>query len=184
PGEKEFLGHGVSYCAACDGPLFKNKTVAVVGGSDCAAISATFLADICQKVYIIYRKDQLRCEPIWLERLNKNPKMVIINNAEIKEIKGEQKVSSLVLEDGKELAVDGVFVEIGAEPNVAMLKSLGIKLDEKNHVIIDQAGATSVKGVYAAGDITTGSNKFRQVITAASEGVIAVVAAAEYLKKQ
>lgn len=184
PGEKEFLGKGVSYCAACDGFFFKNKTIAVVGGSDCAAISATFLADIGQKVYIIYRKNQLRCEPIWQERLNKNPKVVIINNVEIKEIKGKDKVESIVFDNGKELSVDGVFIEIGAEPNVAMLKSLGIKLDDKNHIIIDAGGATNVKGVFAAGDITTGSNKFRQVITAAAEGVIAMVSAAEYIKKQ
>lgn len=184
PGEKEFLGKGVSYCAACDGPLFKNKTVAVIGGSDCAAISATFLADICQKVYVVYRKEQLRCEPIWLERLNKNSKVVILNNRQVKEIKGEKKVNSLVLDNGQEVAVDGAFVEIGAIPNIDMLKGLGVKLDDHNHIIIDKSGATNVAGVFAAGDITTGSNKFRQVITAAAEGVVAVVSAAEYLKKQ
>lgn len=183
PGEKEFLGKGVSYCVTCDGPLFKNKIVAVVGGSDCAAITAVFLADICQKVYVIYRNGQMRCEPIWLERLQSNAKMEIIYNVEVKEIKGGEKVESAVLSNGQEIKLDGLFIEIGVEPNINLLSGLDVALDEENYIKIDKGGATNIPGVYAAGDVTTGSNKLRQVLTSAAEGAIATVSVAEYLKK-
>lgn len=183
PGEKEFLGKGVSYCVTCDGPLFKNKTVAVVGGSDCAAIGVIFLADICQKVYMVHRRDEIRCEPIWQDRLGKNNKVEIIRGANTQEIKGGGKVTELVLDNGQTIKLDGVFVEIGSEPSVKIANDLGVKLDKENYIKIDASGATSVAGVYAAGDITAGSNKLRQVITASAEGVIASVSAAEYLKK-
>ncbi len=182
PGEKELLGKGVSYCITCDGPLFKNKTVAVVGGSDCAAIGVTFLAEICKKVYVVHRRDEMRCEPIWQERLGQNPKVEIIKGVNVKEIKGEEKVTGLVLDNGREINLDGVFIEIGSEPSVKIANGLGVKLDKENYIKTDAGGATSVPGVFAAGDITTGSNKLRQVITASAEGVIAAVSVAEYLK--
>lgn len=184
PGEKELLGKGVSYCAVCDGPFFKNKIVAVIGGSDCAAISAILLADICKKVYVIYRNSDLRCEPIWLERLEKNSKIEILRNVNVKEIKGKEKVSGLVLANNQEIALDGVFIEIGSEPQVNILKSLGVKLDKENQIIVDASGATNLPGVFAAGDITNGSNKLRQIITSAAEGVIAAVAIAKYLQER
>ncbi|MFH1226054.1 MAG: FAD-dependent oxidoreductase [bacterium] len=183
PGEKELLGKGVSYCAICDGPLFKGKTVAVAGGSDCAAITATFLADFCGKVYIIYRNGQMRCEPIWQERLKQNRKIEIITDANIKEIKGVDKVVGLILDNGREIALDGLFIEIGSAPNVKELTELGVALIEEDYIKIDESGATSVPGVYAAGDITSGSNKLRQVITSSAEGVVAAVSAAKYLKE-
>ncbi len=183
PGEKELLGKGVSYCAVCDGPLFKGKTVAVAGGSDCAAITAMFLTDFCQKVYVIYRNGQMRCEPIWQERLKQNQKIEIITDANIKEIKGRDKVDGLVLDNGRAIALDGIFVEIGSAPNIKGLAELGVALVEDDYLKIDSSGATSVPGVFAAGDITSGSNKLRQVITAAAEGVIAAVSVAKYLKE-
>lgn len=187
-GEKEFIGKGISYCATCDGFFYKNKTVAVVGGNDSAAGAAVFLGDIAEKVYLIYRGDQLRCESFWCKSIEKNPKIKMLFNTNIKEIRGEEKVQSVVLDSPYEkseiLDVDGVFVEIGSEPNVDLVKNIGVEVDEENYVKIDPSSKTSVKGIWAAGDVTNGSDKFKQIITAASEGAIAVRSIQQFLKKQ
>ena len=176
-GEKEFSGKGVSYCATCDAAFFRNKKVCVVGGNNSAVIAALLLSEFADKVYIIYRREKIRAEPIWVERIEKNSKITIINNTNITKIKGENVVKSVLLDNtfnnSKELVVDGVFIEIGSEPNTKIAAQLGIKL-ENGYIKTDVAQHTSVKGVYAAGDITTGSNKFEQLITAASEGAVAI----------
>lgn len=187
PGEKEFAGKGVSYCATCDGFFYRGKTVAVVGGNDSAAGAAVYLGDIAEKVYLIYRGEKLRCESVWMEAIYKNPKIKIQYNTNIKEIKGEQKVENIVLDnpcEGSEiLKVDGVFAEIGSDPNVDLSKKLEIELDEEGYIKIDPSGRTSKKGIWAAGDITTGSDKFKQIVTAASEGAIAAHSIQQFLKK-
>ena len=187
PGEKEFAGKGVSYCAICDGFFYKGKTVAVVGGNDSAAGAAVFLGDIAEKVYMIYRGEKLRSEAFWGEAIAKNPKIEKVFITNIKEIKGSEKVEEIVLDNpykGSEvLKVDGIFAEIGSDPMTELIKDLGIELDEEGYIKIDSSGRTNERGVWAAGDITTGSDKFKQIITAASEGSIAAHSIQKFLKK-
>ncbi len=188
PDEEKYLGKGLSYCATCDGFFYKNKTVAVVGGSDSAAGAAVFLGDIADKVYIVYRKSALRCEKYWRDLIEKNPKIEVVYDAEIKELSGENKLQKIVLlqngTEKKELALDGLFVEIGAAPDLEYAKDLNLETDEGGYLKINSGGATSLEGVWAAGDITTGSDKFCQVITAASEGAIAARNIFNRLKKR
>ncbi len=168
-GEEKFLGKGVSYCYTCDAPFFKDKTVAIVGGSDSAAKAALLLADYAKKVYIIYRKENLRCEPHYLEKI-KNKNIEILNNTEIKEIKGTDFVESVTLTNSK-LKLDGVFIEIGTIPATNLAKKLNIELDENNYIKVNNKQETNIKGVYAAGDIT--NQLLKQIITAAAQGAIA-----------
>lgn len=187
-GEEEFLGKGVSYCATCDGFFYKNKTVAVIGGNDSAVGAAVYLADISAKIYLIYRKDKLRAEPYWCGLIEKNPKIEVIYNTNVTEMTGEKKLAKIKLDkpyaNRKEIDVDGLFIEAGSDPNIGFAKNLGIETDAGGYVKINAGSATSVPGIWAAGDITDGSDKFRQVITAAAEGAIAARSIHNYLKKQ
>jgi len=186
-GEDNFIGKGVSYCATCDGFFYKNKIVGVIGGSDSAAMAALYLADIAQKVYLIYRKNQLRCEPYWVKLIEKNNKIKVIYETNIIELKGKEKLQKVVLDKAyqnkKELNLEGLFIEVGSIPILDYAKGLGIDMDKDGYIKIKKDGATSVSGIWAAGDITNGSDKFRQVITAAAEGVIAVRKISQWLKK-
>lgn len=174
PGESELIGRGVSYCSTCDGFFFKNRTVAVVGGGDAAVEASVFLSEIAKKVYIIIRRDQFRADPDWQERLENAKNVEIITKANVKEIIGKDKVEKIRLDkDNKEITVDGIFIEIGETPSSVLFDELKIKRDNNGYVLVDQAMRTSVQNVWAAGDSTTGSNKFRQIITACSEGAIA-----------
>lgn len=183
PGEKEFAGRGVSYCATCDAFFFRDKTVAVIGGSDSAIAAAELLANFARAVHIIYRRDKLRSEPLRTERALANPKIKVIYNSVVESIEGKDTVTAVKLNGGKKLAVDGVFVEIGFDPPRELPSQLGVALDENGFVKIDAAGRTNVPGIYAAGDVTTGSNMMRQLVTAAAEGAIAAQSAYEDLKK-
>lgn len=186
-GEFEFSGKGVSYCATCDGFFFANKEIVVVGGGDSAAISALYLADIAKKVYIVYRGLTLRCEEFWKKHIEENERIEVIYETNIIEIKGEMTVNSVVLDQAyygdKTLAVDGVFIEIGAFPQAEFAKELQLATDEAGYIVVDKECATSCDGIWAAGDITTGSNKFKQIVTAASEGAIAANSIQMWLKK-
>ncbi|MCD6575879.1 MAG: FAD-dependent oxidoreductase [Nanoarchaeota archaeon] len=191
PGEKEYLNRGVSYCATCDGALFTGRVVAVIGGSDSAAKEALLLTQYAKKVYIIYRGEQIHPEPLNMEAVMKKVeegKIEIINNANVKEIKGNGSVVTGVVLDreyngSNELPLDGVFVEIGSVPNDAILKPLGVELDAKGHIKINRRAETNIPGVYAAGDIV--DDPFpKQAITGAAEGAIAVMCAFEYLHKR
>lgn len=187
-GEKEFSGRGVSFCATCDGPFFKGKTVAVVGGGDSALSAAIYMADIAKKVYLIHRRDEFRAEAILVAQAKKTKNIELILESEIAEIKGEKAVKSAAVKNIKtgkasEIALDGVFIEIGAAPASVMVKDLGVKFDNYGFIIVDPAQATSVQGIYAAGDITTGSNKFMQIVTAAAEGAVAASSIYRYIKQ-
>lgn len=186
PGEEEFKGRGVSYCPTCDAAFFKDKIVAVAGGGNSAASAAQLLSEYASKVYIIYRGEKLKIDPAYLENFAKNDKIEIIYNTNIKEIKGNQAVEKIILDkehNGKiELDVQGVFVEIGSEPGVELTKQLGVNTDEQGFIIVNPDQSTNIAGVYASGDATTGSNKMRQVLTAAAEGAIA--AASVYKRLQ
>jgi len=186
-GEEEFSGKGVSYCATCDGFFYKNKIVGVVGGANSAVSAAVYLAEIAQKVYLIYRKDKLPAEEYWTKLLAKNKKIETLYNLNVVEIVGEKKIEKVKLDgmyDGKsEIALDGLFIECGSDPRADFTVDLGTEKDKGGFIKIQKDGATSALGVWAAGDITDGSNKFSQVITAASEGAIATKGIYNYLRK-
>jgi thioredoxin reductase (NADPH) len=177
PGEKEFKGKGVSYCPTCDAPFFKDKVVAVVGGGNSAAGAAGLLSEYASKVFLIYRGDKLRADPAYAEKFSKNDKVEIIYQTNIKEILGGKSVEKVKLDKthngSEELELQGVFIEIGSEPGVELAEQLGLKADDQGYVIVGIDQSTNVSGVYAAGDATTGSNKVRQIVTAAAEGAIA-----------
>jgi len=186
PGEKEFTGKGVSYCATCDAMFFRNKIVSVIGGGNSAAVAALELSDFASKVYLIYRGERLSADPVWLDKIAANPKIEIIRETNILEIKGEMKVEKMIIDkphnDKTFLETDGVFIEIGSEPGVELARKLAVEIDEQNFIKVGLDQGTNITGVYAAGDITTGSNKFRQVIMAASEGALAANSAYKKLK--
>ncbi|MCX6814704.1 MAG: FAD-dependent oxidoreductase [Candidatus Aenigmarchaeota archaeon] len=187
PNEDKFLGKGISYCASCDAPFFRDKIVGVVGGSDAAGTIALMLTEHAKKVYIIYRKEELRAEPITKKRIDQNRKIEIIYKTVVKELKGPNKLESVVLDkEGKtsELRIDGLFIEIGSVPSTVILKELGVEVTEEGYIKVKEDMSTSAPGVFAAGDITTASNCFRQIITAASEGAVAANSIFKYLKSK
>jgi len=186
PGEKEYLGRGVSYCATCDAAFFRDKVVAVIGGANAAVMSADHLARFAKKVYLIYRRKPLRAEPIWIERVKENPKIEIIYNTNVVRILGEKEVVSRVELDSpyrgrKYLAVEGVFIEIGGVPGTELAKSLGVELDEKRFVKVNPDMETNVSGVFAAGDIANLHGEIQQIIVACAEGAIAAFSVYKYL---
>lgn len=183
PGEEEFRGRGVSYCATCDGAFFRNKKVAVVGGGDSAVEEALFLTRFASQVTIIHRRDTLRAAKILQERARDNPKISFAWNTVVTKIKGGGKVEGLELKDVgsgavREEAFDGVFIFIGLEPNTAFLKG-AVTLDEEGYIVTRKELATSVPGVFAAGDVRV--KEFRQVSTAVGDGAVAAMAAERYL---
>lgn len=186
PGELEFLGRGVSYCAPCDAPLFRGKRVAVVGGGDSAASAALLLAEYADKVYIVHRRDQLRVQPLYRKLLDENPRIEVLYNRVVKRICGDKVVRKLVLENTvngqiEELNVDGVFIEIGAEPPTDFAKKLGLEVDDKGYIKVRDDMSTNVPGVFAAGDCTNAFGGVKQIIVAAAMGAIAATSAYKYL---
>ncbi len=176
PGENEFLGRGVAYCATCDGMFFVNRNVLMVGGGNSAAQEALYLKNIGCNVKIVHRRDSLRCEHR-LEELLQEKGVEILWNSTIKEIKGDMAVNSVTLvRDGveEEYETDAVFVAIGDEPSNGLAKQLGVELDENGYIITDKSQSTNVSGVYAAGDITGG---VKQWIVACGEGAVAAISA-------
>ncbi len=174
-GEEEFSGKGVSYCATCDAAFFKDDIVAVVGGSDAALTAAILLSEYAKKVYIVYRRENFfRAEPTWIKQVEENKKIEPVFNSNIKEIKGSNKVESIVLDSGKELSVDGVFIEIGLVSSTELAEQLELELDN-GYIVVDKYQKTSLPGVFAAGDIT--NNPLKQAITAAAQGATAAASA-------
>ncbi len=187
-GEEKFMGKGVSYCATCDGPFFRNKKIIVVGGGNSAAMAALMLAEYAEKVTLVYRGPELSCLPSYSDSLKDNDKIKIEYSKNIVRIEGENVVEKVILQDHEkeesEVEADGVFIEIGSLPNQEMLVSLGVEMDEQGFVRTSANQSTSVEGIYAAGDITTNSNGFRQVITAAAEGAVATLEIFRKLKEK
>jgi thioredoxin reductase (NADPH) len=180
---------GVSYCATCDAPLFKGKVVAVVGGGNTAAHEALVLSEHAAKVYIVHRRDKLKAEEALVKLLRQRPNVEFIYNAQVLRIEGDKRVQTLVYRDkvtGEErrLPVDGVLVAIGLQPNTEFLRGSGVELTESGHIKVDECMRTNVPGLFAAGDVTTGSCKVEQLTTAAAEGTIAATAAYSYLTKE
>ena len=181
-GEMKLAGMGVSYCATCDGAFFRGRTVAVVGSGDVAVEDAIFLAGICKKVYLIHRRDSLRAADSLQKKLMSLPNVEIVWNSEVSKIQGEEMVESLLLhqnQTGKEtvLEVNGVFIAVGILPNTKSFKGL-VDMDENGYILADETCATSVPGIYAAGDIR--KKALRQIITAVADGANAVNSVQNY----
>lgn len=177
-GEGKFAGKGVSYCATCDGAFFRNKTTVVVGGGDTAMDDALYLSEICEKVYLVHRRSEFRGSETTLEKIHGKNNIELVTNAKISEINGEDKVSSVILEDGRTLKTDGVFVAVGMEPVTEVIKDVAM-LDENGYVVADETGKTSAAGFFVAGDVR--AKALRQVVTAASDGANAAMSAKMYL---
>lgn len=182
PGEKEYTGRGVSYCATCDAPFYRKKTVAIVGGGDSAVQAAIELAKLCPVVYLLVRS-RIRAQEILVKRMKEAANVKVYMGYTPEEVKGDKKVTSLVIKnkaDGQteELSVDGVFVEAGGIPNNSYLPA-DVKVNSLGEIMTNKDGETNVEGLFAAGDVTDCRNK--QIIIAAGEGAAAALAAHEYL---
>lgn len=186
PGEEEFAGKGVSYCATCDAFFYRGKTVAVLGGGDSAVEGAAITAQVAKHVYLIHRRGEFRAEPYWVDRVRARSNVTFVLERNVKEILGEQRVTGILLDkpfEGKDvLPVDGVFVEIGASPASALGVALGAEADAKGFLTVDGAMRSTVPGLFAAGDVTNQSNRFAQFATAAGEGAVAANSAFAYLQ--
>lgn len=183
PGEEELAGMGVSYCATCDGAFFRNKAVAVVGGGDVAVEDAVFLARSCEKVYLIHRRDELRAAQVLQDSLKALSNVEILYSHTVSAILGEDMVEKLIIKnektgEEKELVVQGVFVAVGIHPDTEICKAL-VACDEGGYVLAGEDTATSIPGIYAAGDIR--KKPLRQIITAVADGANAASAAGSFL---
>jgi thioredoxin reductase (NADPH) len=186
PGEREFQGKGVSYCALCDGAFFKNKKVLVVGGGNSAATSAHYLAGLARDVRVVHRRSVLRAEAAYVKALEQMQNVKLILNTEVRAIRGSGVVKSAIVRDNRtgnstEVEADGIFVQIGDVPNTDFLKDSGIRLDDRGFVAVDERQRTSVSGVFAAGDVT--SKPVKQVGTAVGQGIIAATEAFGYIRR-
>lgn len=183
PGEKELVGRGVNYCAACDGMFYKGKTVIVVGGGNSAAADALILSRIAEKVILVHRRDTLRATRIYHEQLEKAENVQLVWNSAVSRLISDGKVTGVWLKNlqtGEETQVncDGIFVSIGRSPNTALVKDQ-LALDPAGYILADESTRTNIPGVFAVGDIRT--KALRQIITAAADGAVAVHYAEEYL---
>jgi thioredoxin reductase (NADPH) len=181
PGEKDFWGRGVSYCAVCDGAFFKGQELAVIGGGDAAVEEGDFLTRYASKVYIIHRRNELRAQPILIDRARANSKIEFILDAHVKEIAGDHKVQTVRYEQhghSKELNVGGVFIFIGFVPNSGLFK-VHVDHDAGGYIVTDTNMQTSIEGIWAVGDVRAQLTK--QIATAVGDGTTAAVAAAAYL---
>ncbi len=181
-GEKEFSGKGVHYCYTCDGPLYSGKIVAIVGGSDAAALGALFMESYAKKIYVIYRGEKLRAEPISSQKVYSSKKIEVIHNTNVVEIYGDKFVKGLKTDTKKDIKLDGIFIEIGHLPLNALAKTLGVVLDQKGFIIVNKELGTNIPGVFAAGDITNGTS-LKQFITSVAEGSVAAQGVYRYLQK-
>lgn len=180
-GEEKYIGKGVSYCTTCDAPFYKKKTVAVIGGSNAAVTAAIHLSNFAKKVILLYRKAELRAEAALIDSVKKRENVEIATEVNVIELVGKTSLTSIKLDSKKELKIDGLFIEIGYILSNHIAIELGLKLDDDGHIKVDQTQMTSMQGVFAAGDLTTASNKLKQIITAAAEGAIAANSIFKYL---
>ncbi|MFW9934223.1 MAG: thioredoxin-disulfide reductase [Candidatus Thorarchaeota archaeon] len=176
PGEAEYHGRGISYCATCDGPLYRGKTVFVIGGGNTAAMDTLFLANIVEKVYLVHRRDKLRAEQAYADRLMKMPTVEILWDTILLEVLGDEGVTGVKLRNKKTekewtMKADGVFIAVGCTPNSSFCEPVGVNLDEKGNIVVDSHQQTNIAGVYAVGDIT---GEPRQIVKACGDSVKAV----------
>lgn len=182
PREKELTGKGVSYCATCDAGFYQGKVAGVIGGGDAALTAALLLAKFAEKVYIIYRKPEFtKAEVSWVEDVKENDKIEVLFNSEVEELIGETKLEKVKLKDGKEIELDGIFIEIGGTPNAKLAEELELEL-ENGEIVVDKHQKTNVPGVFAAGDVTI--RPFKQIATAVGDGATACYTAFKELRKE
>jgi thioredoxin reductase (NADPH) len=186
PGEKEFRGRGVSYCGICDGPLFKGKRLLIVGGGNSALITALYLSGIASDVKIAHRRDTFRAEEALSKALKQKANIEVLWNTEVRQIAGEKLVTKALLfnnktRENKELPVDGVFVQIGEDPNSQLAHEAGVTIDEDGYIIVDTLQRTNIAGVYAAGDVA--STPVKQIGTAVGQGITAAMEAYAYVRR-
>ena len=179
-GEKKFFGRGVATCVVCDGPLYKGRTAAVIGGGDTALDSALYLADICSRVYLIHWRQDFRGNRAVLGMLDKKPNVEILRNLSVRRICGGERVEALELSDGCRLEVDVVFEAVGADPRTEILKNT-VLLDPAGYVLAGEDGVTSAEGFFVAGDVR--KKRLRQVATAVADGANAAMSAMNYLRR-
>lgn len=182
PGEESLAGRGISYCATCDGAFFRNKTVAVIGGGDVAVEDAIFLARSCEKVYVVHRREELRAAKILQDRLFELQNVELVWNSTVNEIQGNEQVTGISIHNQKDgqdriLPVDGVFIAVGIMPNTEAFIDL-VEADQGGYLVAGEDCATSVPGIFAAGDVRT--KKLRQIVTAVADGANAVTSVQEY----
>ena len=185
--EKELTGKGVHYCVTCDGPVYGGKKVIMVGGGDSSVKGVNFLAEYAEKIYLVVRGNEVAAEPVNLDQMkNLGEKVEVLLETEIRELVGEKRLEKVVLskpyKESNELVVDGLFVEIGFDPDTTFAKQLGLELDEKGYMKVNNLMETNVPGVFAAGDATSHFGRFKQDITAAALGSVAATSAYEYSK--
>jgi thioredoxin reductase (NADPH) len=184
-GEQEFIGKGVSYCATCDGPFFRNKEIAVVGGGDSALQEALYLTKFATKVNLIHRRDQFRAAKILQEKVFAEPKINIIFDSVVEKISGNLSVEQVILKNVKNnisspVSVNGVFVFVGWLPNTKFLENTKIKLNDAGYIVTDDNMNTSIEGIFACGDVR--QKILRQVVTAAGDGAIAAISAQHFIE--
>lgn len=178
-GEEKYLGRGISYCAICDGAFYKNKVVAVIGGGDVALDDAVYLSEIAKKVYLIHRRKEFRGAESTLNLLKEKENVEILIDSEVDSILGDDKVTSILLKNKREIILDGIFSAIGMIPKTEILKEL-IDLDEYGYVKADETGKTNLKGFFVAGDVR--KKELRQIVTAVSDGANAATSAINYIR--
>lgn len=178
-GEEKFEGNGISYCAVCDGAFFKDKVTAIVGGGNSALDEALYLSNMCKAVYLIHRRDDFRGNSATLNKLKEKENVIIKTNAYIEKLMGEERLSGIVLNNGKKINLDGIFLAIGMMPDTKILKDTGT-LDKNGYVIAGEDCITSADGLFVAGDART--KKLRQVVTAVADGAAAVSSVLEYIR--
>lgn len=186
PGEKELRGRGVSYCGICDGPLFKGKHLLVVGGGSSALITTLYLAGIASDVKIVHRRDTFRAEEALSKALREKGNIEILWNTEVNQIVGEKLVTKALLFNNKtgetrELPVDGVFVQVGEDPNSQLAREAGVAVDEDGYIVVDILQRTNLPGVYGAGDVT--NNPVKQIGTSIGQGITAAMEAYGYVRR-
>ena len=184
--EEEWVGRGVSYCSTCDAPMYKNNVVAIVGGGNAAVEGALLLSRYASTVYLIYRKEEFtRPEPISLQQLNQSKNIKQVMSTNVTQLNGVDGLDSISIDKEyngvSEIDVDGIFIEIGADPRVEIPNQLKLELNEKNEVIVDSEMRTNVEGIFAAGDLCNSSGDLKQTITAASQGAIAATSTYHYI---
>lgn len=173
PGEDRLLGAGVSYCATCDGNFFRGRDVVVVWGGDSSFTESLYLGQLCKTVKILVRKEKARAEEIWVKKVEAEENMEILYNTEVAEINGQFSVESITTKDGRTIPTQGIFVAVGSVPSVALIEWIGVDVDDEWCIKIDQHQKSTHDRIYAAGDVTTWSAKFRQTIMSAAEGCLA-----------
>ena len=179
PGENEFAAKGVSYCATCDGAFYRGKVTAVVGGGDTALDDALYLSALCEKVYLIHRRDAFRAAEITVGRVRSKENIELVLNSQVEEILGTDRVNSVRLVGGRVLDIDGIFVAAGSVP-VSRVVPECVEKNEAGYIVADETGVTSAPGFFAAGDVRT--KALRQVVTAVSDGANTATAAAHYIE--